>query len=131
MTPYNRKSYDYNPEVQRQLLPHYLPYEDRVPDPGEHCQVEHIVSLEEAHVCGAWKWPREKRGRFARDTLNQCLATPAVNRAKSDKDVSKWLPPDHRNRKWFAHIIYYVKLKWGLEMDDEERLALRRILHAR
>ena len=89
--------------------------------------IEHIVSLSEAHdsgMCGASK--AEKKS-FARDLINLTLSTPKVNRfEKGAKDATDWLP--EINRCWFAHTVVEVKRKYGLTVDYRERDALQSVL---
>ena len=135
MTPYIRSDYEYDPVVQRRLLPLYLPYTGEIPKSrtqagdGEKLNVEHIVSLEEAHASGACDWPAAKKRAFAKDTLNQCLARASVNDEKSSLSIMHWHPPSSENRRWFAHTVFEVKRKWGLKIDDTEMESINAILH--
>ena len=130
---YVRADYYYDAEEQRAILPLYLPYTHEIPESRdeEGLEVEHIVSLREAHFAGmAGRSPREKR-EFAQDPLNQCLARAGTNDAKSDKSIVHWQPPSPVNLRWFAHRIVAVRAKYGLSVSEPERRELERILGSR
>lgn len=131
--PYDRDEYYYDPAKQRDLLPLYLPYTHEIPASrhGEGLEVEHIVSLEEAHESGMrGRSPREKRA-LAQDTLNQCLARPGTNDAKGSKSIAEWQPPSPVNLRWMADRVLRVKDKYRLRVSPAERAALERILGSR
>ena len=124
---YVEKDYSYDREWAVKRLPTYRPYSDEIVKGPEGSDLEHIVSRYQAHVSGACAWPVERRAEFARDLLNQTLASPYVNReVKKAKDAEGWIP-DH-NRKWFCQRVIDVKSKWELSVDEGEKRALERCL---
>ena len=118
---YDRSLYPYRAANLRPLLTPYLPYSDRTPRPDERPQVDHIVSLAEAHRSGACAMLPELRRAVANDLVNLTLAAAATNNAKSDND--RWLPD--RNRCWYIRRRLAVKRLYGLTADPIEAQALR------
>ena len=51
--------------------------------------VDHIVSLAEAHDSGGANWSRSKKQEFANYAVNLVLVSASSNRSKSDKDVAE------------------------------------------
>ena len=89
--------------------------------------IEHIVAASEAHDSGLCARDRETRKRFARDLRNLTLASPDINRRqKSAKDAAEWIP--EKNRCWFAHRVFEVRLAYGLTIDRREAAALEQVL---
>ena len=89
--------------------------------------IEHIVSLSEAHDSGMCGASKAEMKLFARDLINLTLSTPKVNRfEKGAKDAADWLP--EINRCWFARTVVEVKTKYGLTVDYRERDALQSVL---
>ena len=81
-------------------------------------QIEHMVAASEAHESGMCSRSTSERRAFGRDASNLTLALPSVNRAKSAKDLSEWLPEN--NLCWFVSAIVNQKAEWNLSMDRDE-----------
>ena len=126
---YNRKEFSYPPSVEGAAARIYdlrgMYSNRRFQSIGE-TQIEHLVPLKEAWRSGAWAWDGACKRAYARDGLNIVLASPEVNRVKSDKDPKDWLP--ERNRCFFALQWTAVKLKWGLTADAGEWAVLDSVL---
>ncbi len=93
--------------------------------------IDHFVPLAEAHRSGADSWDAEQRERFANNLfhLDGLIAvTASVNRSKGDRDPSKWLPPNEAYRCEYVRDWVIYKVTWGLSMDEDEEIAVRRIL---
>ena len=93
--------------------------------------IDHFVPLAEAHRSGADSWDAEQRERFANNLfhLDGLIAvTSSVNRSKGDSDPSEWLPPNEGYRCEYVRDWVVYKATWGLTMDEDEELAVRRIL---
>lgn len=89
--------------------------------------IEHIVSLSEAHDSGLCSADRKIKNRFASDILNLTLASPTVNRdEKSGYDASGWLP--EKNKCWFANKVIEIKRAYNLTVDSEELIALEKVI---
>jgi len=107
------------------------PYTGRVfTDPGD-LDIDHLVSLKEAHDSGAASWPRSRKRAYAND-LSHPEALIAVyngaNRAKGARDPASWLPPNVAYRCAYVRAWTQVKDHWGLMMDRDETRAVAAIL---
>ncbi len=93
--------------------------------------IDHVVPLREAHQSGAWKWPKEKKQRYANFLVgkNHLMAVHlSANRSKGYKDPAEWLPPNIEFIKAYAKIWIQIKNEWRLTADKNELDALKRIL---
>lgn len=88
--------------------------------------VEHVVSLAEAHRSGLWEASAQTKRAFARDLLNLTLTDGQLNREKSDRDAAEWTP--EKARCWFAWRNVLVRREWGLTVDRAEANALETII---
>lgn len=134
-TPYERGDYPYPQTIEARIVAAqgghvYGPYTGRTFPSTRHTDIEHIVSLSEAHDSGLCAADPATRRRFTTDLLNLTLAAPAVNRcargAKCGHDAAGWLPPI--NLCWFAARVVEVKRKYGLTVDRREAAALTGVL---
>ena len=94
-------------------------------------QIDHVVSLSEAHKSGAWAWTKEKRKSFTNflDSSFHLLAVEsALNSSKGDKDPGQWLPPNTSFVKEYVRDWIKIKVHWGLKADSAELAALKAIL---
>jgi hypothetical protein len=74
--PYNRADYNFRSYQPDTNIGYYS---------GQACEdieIDHIVSLREAHEAGAWRWPKEKKREFANDRSNHVAACASINRSK-------------------------------------------------
>ena len=130
--PYVRSDYPYPQSVERRIVAGlggvvYGPYTARCFGSTRETDIEHVVSLSEAHDSGLCAARRDTRRAFARDLGNLTLASPSVNRhAKGGRDAGEWMPD--RNRCWFAGRAIAVKRRHGLTVDAREAAALDRVL---
>lgn len=93
--------------------------------------IDHVVALKEAWDSGAWRWDRAVLIAFANDLSDPRTlraVTSAVNRAKSDKDPSNWLPPDPNDVCRYVGEWVAIKIRWGLSMDQSEFGRVRNLL---
>ena len=132
-SPYNRsRDYVYPPTVENQIVKSlgnrvYSPYSGKMFRSIEETDIEHIVSLSEAHDSGLCSANKETKHRFASDTRNLTLASPDVNRdEKSGHDASGWLP--EKNKCWFAKRVIEIKKAYNLTVDSEELVALEKVI---
>ena len=133
--PYRRADYRYPQSIEARIVAAqdghvYGPYTGRTFASTGQTDIEHIVSLSEAHDSGLCAAGPATRRRFATDLRNLTLAAPAVNRcargAKCGHDAAGWLPP--MNRCWFAARVVAVKREYGLTVDRREAVALKGVL---
>ena len=85
--------------------------------------VDHVVSLAEAHDSGGDRWTRGLREKFANDPMNLIFVSASSNRSKKEKDVAEWRPP---KAVWceMAVTVILVKGNYNLSIDSAERKAL-------
>lgn len=106
----------------------WLSYYDRRrhTDAGD-LDIDHLVPLAEAWRSGARRWTTDTRRRFAndlRDRRTLVAVTAGVNRSKSDRDPSDWMPRYHRCR--YVRHWTIVKTRWSLRVNRAEKRTLRR-----
>ena len=105
---------------------------ETVTDPGA-LDVDHMVPLQEAHDSGGHAWGREHRAAYANDLDDPrtlIAVTAGANRSKSAQGPEDWLPPDPSHRCRYAADWVAVKVRWGLAMDERERVAVGNLLQA-
>jgi hypothetical protein len=93
--------------------------------------VDHVVSLHEAHRAGGWAWSPARKRAFAQDLAyrRHLLAVEAgENRRKGDRTLAEWRPP--RVEAWceVAEATAAIKGRWGLTWTAAERAALAELL---
>ena len=89
--------------------------------------IEHLVSLSEAHDSGLCATDAATKRRFANDLINLTLSDPEVNcYQKGGKDAAEWMP--RIDPRGFAETVIKVKRKYGLSIDQRERKALEMAL---
>ena len=132
-SPYNRsEDYNYPQTIENKIIESlgnkiYCPYSGQFFKSKEETDIEHIVSLSEAHDSGLCAADKQTKNRFASDIQNLTLASPTVNRdEKSGYDASGWLPK--KNKCWFANKVIAVKKAYNLTVDSEELVALEKVL---
>ena len=132
-SPYNRsRDYVYPQTVEHKIVESlenkiYSPYSGKYFKSIEETDIEHVVSLSEAHDSGLCAADEKIKIRFASDVLNLTLASPTVNRdEKSGFDASGWLP--EKNRCWFANKVIEVKKAYNLTVDSKELVALEKVI---
>lgn len=103
---------------------------ERFTDPGV-VDIDHRVPLEETYASGGHAWNRERRAAYANDLSDPLtlLATGREsNRAKGSKGPEDWLPPKRDGICLYVAGWIAVKARWGLSMDERERVTVGNIL---
>ncbi len=130
--PYDRDDYPYPQSVEPRIAQRdgmTSKYSGTVFRSLKESDIEHVVSLSEAHDSGLCAASAAVRRAFARDLDNLALATPRLNRhQKSGHDAAEWLPP--LNRCWYAQTIIAVRQEYRLTIDKQEAVALEAVLAA-
>lgn len=90
--------------------------------------IDHAVSLKEAHVSGAHTWERSRKRDFANDQDNLLTMMKGINRSKGDKNISEWMPSNRYFWNTFIVQVVTVKNKYGLQFSPAERLAIHNLL---
>jgi hypothetical protein len=83
--------------------------------------IDHVVSLGNAWVSGAWRWDVAGRAALANDPLNLLAVDAGANRSKGDSDAASWLPPVGGYRCDFVARQVAVKAKYHLSVTTTER----------
>ena len=91
-------------------------------------QIDHIVPLADAWRKGAHRWSPETRLTFANDPRNLAAVSEAANRAKGDKDASRYLPDDDGFLCTYVGRQVVVKATYRLSVTTDERDAMRTVL---
>jgi len=105
----------------------YDPYSNQYYTNPKELDIDHIIPLKEAWESGASKWTDTKREAFANDYENLIAVESSLNRQKSSKDPSKWLPP---HKEYYCEYItkwVYIKKKYNLEIDIKEQEKIKEI----
>ena len=105
------------------------PYTDHLHANPSDLDIDHVVSLYEAHVSGGDLWSADKKRRYANDLQNpqHLVATAAsINRGKGAADPSRWVP----DVDVCGYISRWVDIKarYRLAYDAEESAAIVRYL---
>jgi len=104
------------------------PYTGEVLTDPSALDVDHVVSLREAHDTGGAGWDAARREAFANDLDSPELAavTASSNRSKGSRGPEEWMPPDPSGRCRYLRARVTVQLRWGLAIPEPEaRHALR------
>lgn len=111
----------------------YDPFTGQVfTDPGD-LQIDHMVSLKEAHDSGAHAWEPAKKSAFAQDLLNAkslIAVSGNANQSKGSSDPAEWLPPNSDYHCEYVRNWVEVKHRYGLSIDEAERAAIENVLGA-
>ena len=131
-SPYDRDDYPYPQSVEPLIAERSgmtSPYDGTIFRSLKESDIEHVVSISEAHDSGLCAAGAAIRRRFARDLDNLALATPRLNRyEKRAFDAAEWLPA--LNRCWYAETIIAVRQEYRLTIDRREAVALQAVLAA-
>lgn len=86
---------------------------DTFRDPGK-LDVDHVLSLNEAHRAGGWAWSRERKREYANWTYNLLTVSASANRAKGAKGPHEWRPK--RQEFWctYAERRSAARVAWRL-----------------
>ena len=98
-SPYNRsQDYAYPQAIENKVIESlgnkiYSPYSGEFFKSKEQTDIDHIVSLAEAHDSGLCSADKKTKSKFAKDIKNLTLASPEINRdKKSGLDAAGWTP---------------------------------------
>lgn len=125
------KEYRHSPKIENRIVESlgnkiYSPYSGEYFNSIKKTEIEHVVSIREAHKSGLCFADKKTKKSFAEDMLNLTLVSPKLNKEKSDQDAGSWAP--ERNKCWFAHTVIRVKKKYNLTVDSKEKSALEKVI---
>jgi len=87
--------------------------------------IDHVVPLHEAWMSGADEWSDDDRAVFANDVVVNLVAVSAAsNRSKGDQDPASWMPPNTAFHCTYLEWWVEVKVKYDLDMDNDEYNAV-------
>jgi hypothetical protein len=89
--------------------------------------IDHIVPLAHAHRHGADKWTKAQRRTFANDFENLLVVSDSINKSKSDQAPHEWLPPLKSYWCEYGKRWEYIKNKYHLWYERQERIALNKL----
>ena len=82
--------------------------------------IDHVVSLEEAHFAGAWAWPVEKKRAFFNDLANKehlRAVDLSANRSKGSRGPLEWVPDNPAFRCTYLRDRLRILRRWDLQYD--------------
>ena len=112
----------------------YSPYDGYVSSDPSTFDVDHFVSLEEAHQSGGYAWTYDQRKAYANnlEDATLILVSSTSNQSKGSKEPQNWLPSraatDLSVACWYVTTWIDVKAEWGLSVDATEKTALTNLL---
>ena len=94
--------------------------------------VDHVVSLKDAHESGAYAWENTKKKRFSNNRYNLVPACSSVNRSKGSTTPyyffkrstdGKGVDVNWQDNRWckYATRYYNVKIKYNLSFANNKR----------
>lgn len=93
--------------------------------------VDHLVSLAEAHRSGGAAWNRARRRAYANYTgfkAHLVVTGAATNRAKGDRGPLGWLPPGAPAQCQYVQDYAVVKFIFGLQASAAERAKVQAVI---
>lgn len=103
------------------------PYTGRVILDAAQVQIDHLVSLSDAHASGGWAWPPERKAAFANDLTEEWALNAtwgAENQRKADLGPDRWLPPEASFGCTYVSAYARIKARWGLTVTPAQWSAV-------
>jgi uncharacterized protein DUF1524 len=109
----------------------HSPYDGATWTAASDVDIDHMVTLKNAWVSGAWAWTTSKRESFANDLSDPQLwaVTDNVNESKGDKSPDAWKPPLTSFYCTYGKAWIRVKYVWALTVTSAEKAALTSMLN--
>jgi hypothetical protein len=104
------------------------PYTGTTLTDSEDVDIDHIVPLANAWRSGADGWDETRREAYANDPGVLLSADDGANQTKGDKGPEAWLPPNTDYRCEYARRWIWIKHKWNLTVNAQERTTLQEML---
>lgn len=83
--------------------------------------IDHLVTLKNAHISGASNWSKKKKNRYYNYLKydNHLIAvSKSANRNKSDKSPVNWLPTNKEYQCEYVREWFKIKTAWGLTIEE-------------
>ncbi|GEP67845.1 GmrSD restriction endonuclease domain-containing protein [Cellulomonas soli] len=90
--------------------------------------IDHVVSLGDAWISGAWAWDADTQHQFGNDPMNTLAVDSGLNRAKSNDNAARWLPPNTTFDCQYVAIQIGVKYTYGLTVTQAEKDTMASVL---
>ena len=128
---YDRKDYPYDSrdkvlESRRNHLGRWKDFYNgkHIDDPSL-IQIDHVISLREAHNSGGYSWCPHDRDDFADDLDNLVITHKDINREKSSYGPEDWLPKtkhEIQDDKICGYLRKFVvmKIRYALEIPERQ-----------
>lgn len=104
------------------------PYTAKTSASNRSQDVDHLVPLAAAWRSGANRWSRAQRIRYANDPLVLVTVGSSINRAKGDKTVDLWKPPNKAAWCLYAKRTVTIKTTYRLTTTASEQKTLLSML---
>ena len=107
------------------------PYTGNIYKNPEQMEIDHVVSLGEAHESGGYAWSSERKRSYVNSLYdpNHLIAVSAdTHRKKRGRDPAEWLPEKEDYQAEYARIWVGIKNTWGLTADPDELAVLQGLL---
>ena len=86
-------------------------------------EIDHVVSLKNAHDNGGADWSAAKKRKFANDTTNLVITKKTYNRIKGAHGIDGWLPVHKAYACKYVRDWLKIKKKYSLGITIPERKA--------
>jgi hypothetical protein len=93
--------------------------------------VDHLIPLGFAHAHGGAAWSKDRKAAYANFLgyrFHLITASAHANRQKSDKGPSEWVPENIAFWCTYGSAWAVVAVVWKLDLPDEDRLAVRKLV---
>lgn len=98
---------------------HDFYYPEVITEPKE-IEIDHIVSLKEAHDSGGANWPKDKKRKFANDFENLVVTSYATNSKKGSKNIGDWNPFNLAYSCRYYERFIKIKKKYDLKISEKQ-----------
>ena len=123
-SPYERGSYEFKSYKASTDIGFYTQKKCAAID------IDHVVSLKDAHESGAFAWSDAKKKRFANDVSNHVPSCASVNRSKGSSNPFDFLRKSRDGKGIDYQIVsfceylkkyYAVKITYGLSFNNNNK----------
>ena len=109
----------------------YDPSVDQTFEDGTLMEIDHLVSLKNAYISGAWDWEPKVRCLYANFMGNKMHLIPlnkSENARKGDNTPDHYMPSNKKYRCEYVFKWLAIKSIWQLALNPSEADAIQRIV---